>query len=185
MRESALELQYAPFTIVRDRREKAPWYFHDIEQRKRDGGGHLVVESVVRTIRTGDYTIDGLEKCLSIERKSVADLVRCVCGKDRRRFVGGGGQLDRLNDLQSGHVVIEGGWPQIIKEADRNRYDRRACAVTIISAAMRRFPAVHWWTFPGKRMAEIMAFRILEYGWKMHGLDLWTTKENGDGEERS
>ena len=91
MRESALELQYAPFTIVRDRREKAPWYFHDIEQRKRDGGGHLVVESVVRTIRTGDYTIDGLEKCLSIERKSVADLVRCVCGKDLRRCVGGGG----------------------------------------------------------------------------------------------
>lgn len=178
------QIHYSPFKIVRDQREKAPWYFHDIEARKGEGGGFVVVESIVRTLKTGDYTIDGFERSLSVERKSVPDLVKCLHGKDRRRFVGAGGQLDRLSQMQSGHVVVEGGWPQIFKEADRHSYDRRTCAVTVISAVMRRYSSIHWWMFPSKRMAEIMTFRILEYGWKMHGLGLLKKDDGDDGEER-
>ena len=57
-----------------DTREQAPL---DLEKYG------LVVER--RTLAWGDYSIKGLEKIVTIERKSIDDFTAC-CGNDRSRF---------------------------------------------------------------------------------------------------
>lgn len=44
------------------------------------------------TLQTGDYTVEGMESLLSLERKSLADLVACTV-TDRRRFLAACGRL--------------------------------------------------------------------------------------------
>jgi ERCC4-type nuclease len=50
--------------LVIDSREQAPLAFERLE-------------SVRGTLRTGDYSVRGLEDLFSVERKTVADLVGC------------------------------------------------------------------------------------------------------------
>ena len=39
-----------------------------------------------KALKTGDYTVEGMEKCLCLERKSLADIVACAVS-DRKRFI--------------------------------------------------------------------------------------------------
>lgn len=47
------------------------------------------------TLKTGDYTLEGMESLLSLERKSLADLVACTVTY-RRRFIAACGRLARF-----------------------------------------------------------------------------------------
>ncbi len=47
------------------------------------------------TLKTGDYTLEGMESLLSLERKSLADLVACTVTY-RRRFIATCGRLARF-----------------------------------------------------------------------------------------
>lgn len=47
------------------------------------------------TLKTGDYTVEGMEGLLSLERKSLADLVACTV-TSRRRFIATCGRLARF-----------------------------------------------------------------------------------------
>ena len=84
MAKKKQEFHYVDFTIVRDKQEKAPFLFHDIEARAGEGGRHVVVESEVKHLKTGDYSIIGLEDVVTVERKSVDDLCNCILS-DRNR----------------------------------------------------------------------------------------------------
>ena len=167
------------FQIIRDTREQAPWYFRDIPATKEQGGGMNVVDVIDRAMRTGDYSIQGLEDQISVERKSIPDLLNCIIG-DRKRFRK---QLDRLNEVENGHVVVEGDWMAIFREMEARGKVPRMAVVSVISWAMRHVPSVHWWFLPGKRPAEILAFRLLEYAHKMRQLGL-LKDGNSDGEEK-
>jgi ERCC4-type nuclease len=48
------------------------------------------------TLNTGDYTLEGMEHLLSLERKSLADLVTCTV-TDRRRFIAACGRLSQFH----------------------------------------------------------------------------------------
>jgi ERCC4-type nuclease len=61
--------------VVVDTREQRPWSFSEI-------GG---LESVRRKLDLGDYSIEGLEARVCIERKSLDDFVKS-CTKDKIRF---------------------------------------------------------------------------------------------------
>jgi ERCC4-type nuclease len=47
------------------------------------------------TLKTGDYTVEGMESLLSLERKSLADLISCTVTY-RKRFLAACGRLARL-----------------------------------------------------------------------------------------
>lgn len=80
------------FTIVQDSREQSPWKFPP-EQ---------VV--TVGTLQTGDYSIEGLTDLVTVERKSVPDLVGCI-GKGRERFER---ELHRMRGYRFACVIVEG-----------------------------------------------------------------------------
>jgi hypothetical protein len=76
------ELYVAPWIALVDNSEQAPWSFQGIYDRLGPKGSFVPV--MIRTrrveLKTGDYTISGLEDRLTIERKSGADFIGSVTG---------------------------------------------------------------------------------------------------------
>lgn len=83
-------------TAITDSREQNPF---DLSPMK----------SVVGTLNVGDYSVQGLESVISIERKSLMDFVAC-CGRERARFQR---ELDRLRGWPVSAVLIESTWTEI------------------------------------------------------------------------
>lgn len=67
------------------------------------------------TLKTGDYTLEGMESLLSLERKSLADLVACTVTY-RRRFIATCGRLARFRWkailVEATYEDIRGGFRQ-------------------------------------------------------------------------
>lgn len=81
--------------IIVDTREQKPYNF--------------TVPTVKKALVSGDYSIVGYEEDITVERKSLPDLVRC-CGRDRNRFMD---QCKRLLDVKHRLLVVEAGWGEI------------------------------------------------------------------------
>lgn len=77
------------FRIVIDTREQQPWAFD--------------CPTVRRTLDAGDYSVDGLETVVAVERKSLKDFASTVI-HDFGRF---GAELERLARLDAACVVVE------------------------------------------------------------------------------
>jgi ERCC4-type nuclease len=78
------------FRIVVDTREQAPLRFG-------------AWPTVAAGLRTGDYSIEGFEDRVAVERKGLSDLFTCV-GRERPRFER---ELVRLAAMDYGAVVLE------------------------------------------------------------------------------
>ena len=61
------------------------------------------------TLTTGDYSVQGLEHIVAIERKSLPDLIACV-GRERERF---DREVQRLLAYPVRALVVEANWDQI------------------------------------------------------------------------
>lgn len=77
--------------IVIDSQEKAPWFF-GAEQR-----------TIRRSLDTGDYSIQSYESLITVERKSLNDLVHTVI-HDWRRFTH---ELRRMAAMDVAAIVVE------------------------------------------------------------------------------
>ena len=88
----------APIIII-DTREKKPYGF---------SGEH---DTINISLEAGDYSIQGLEAEVMIERKTLHDLVRCV-GSDRKRFMK---QMRRLIKIPQCMLLVESSWKEIQK----------------------------------------------------------------------
>lgn len=85
----------APVTVVIDTREQTPWRFADDE-----------LVTVSRCLAAGDYSVDGLETQIALERKSLDDFVQTVIHA-RERFER---ELQKLAAYQLAAVVVEGSY---------------------------------------------------------------------------
>lgn len=141
-----------------DSREQSPWGFGNIRGKDRL---LIYVERVVTTLKTGDYSIEGYRDEVTIERKSLDDLVNC-CGKERARFEE---EHRRLQQFGAGNscVVVEANWQDVYKHNYTSQIAPKCVMRTQISWFARY--GVPWF-FPGsRRAAEIWAFRFFEL-WK-------------------
>ncbi len=68
-----------------------------------------IPNSISKKLETGDYSVEGYEDEIALERKSLPDLFSCL-GKDRKRFEC---QLDRLSEIRYGGVVITSSYSNI------------------------------------------------------------------------
>ena len=93
--------------IVVDTREQTPWSF-DPDR----------VDTVVGTLRTGDYSLAGHTDDVAIERKSLDDLVGSLI-QGRERFER---ELERLRTFTLRAVIVEGSYLDIAS----HRYVSRA-----------------------------------------------------------
>jgi DNA excision repair protein ERCC-4 len=81
--------------ILKDSREKKPWEFQNFDECEAE---------VCVTLKTGDYTIEGYEDKIIIDRKGcVAELANNL-GKDYKRFRN---ELKRMEDFEEAYIVCD------------------------------------------------------------------------------
>lgn len=85
--------------IIIDTREQTPWSFPP------------EVETMPGTLQAGDYSLQGFEKHIALERKSLPDFISC-CGSERERFTA---ELQRLKAYSLRAVIIEGNFQDVIQ----------------------------------------------------------------------
>jgi len=159
-------LVVSPFTVVIDTREQAPFDFSEVPARESDGGGYVVVRCVRRGLPTGDYSIEGFESRVAVERKSLADLYGTL-GRGRERFAR---EFDRLAELEFAAVVVEGGWQHVVDPEGNDplwysRLEPRSVWGTVF-AWSQRVPHVHWYMMGSRWLAEFATYEILERFWR-------------------
>jgi len=93
----AKKKKYRKFTIIRDSREKSGcgWNFRASANCK---------EVIIKKLDTGDYSLEGYEDLIMIERKSIPDLWGSL-GQWRERFMK---EMDRALEYPVRYLVIEG-----------------------------------------------------------------------------
>jgi DNA excision repair protein ERCC-4 len=158
------DLYVCPFTVLRDTREQSPWSFNGIILSKR----LWVIRWQLATLATGDYSIDGMQDRLLIERKSAADFTGSVTG--------GAARFKREHERMA-EVVAAGGFACVVIEGDMARIcddldaevGRRVNSDHILGACAS-WPAryrVPWFFAGDRRRAELLAFRILMKQWSV------------------
>jgi hypothetical protein len=108
--EPGLSPLMAPFTMVVDSREQHPYTFAAIRADADAGRRPVVVPIVSAGLPAGDYSIEGLENVVAVERKSLQDCFSTL-GQGRARFVR---ELERLAQYEFAAVVVEAEWSEII-----------------------------------------------------------------------
>lgn len=151
-------LQVCPFSIIVDTREQLPYTF--------DGIG-CVVPTIISGLDSGDYSIDGMDAMISIERKSLDDLYGSVTW-GRKRFEREISRLDELPGFAA--VVIEADWREIETPLEHrpgwiNQTDPQSVVGTI-NAWSIRYPRVHWIPCGTRRGAEVRTFQLLAAAYK-------------------
>jgi hypothetical protein len=160
----------APFVVAVDDREKLPFAFAGLHADARQHSRPLLVETVVRHLPTGDYTIDGYTPDggglwagkVGVERKSLADLYGTV-GRHRARFER---ELERLDALDVAWVVVEAEWSTILAGPPGRCELPPKVISRSVTAWEIRYPRVHWRMMPGRAVAEATTYRLLERYWK-------------------
>lgn len=137
-------------TIAIDTREQRPYTFEIVR--------NPVVEfdTERKTLSTGDYATGRAV----IERKSLADLYGTVT-HGRERFIR---ELQRMSEFEFAAIVIEAEWSAILKPNDHLQKPTQATPKSVMASLLawtQRF-GVHVFTCPGRDVAEIFTFRLLE-----------------------
>jgi hypothetical protein len=150
------------FQIVIDSREKTPFLFHGLKADAAQGRRPLMVATTVKGLPSGDYSIEGHEGAVAVERKSLADLYSTISqGRDRFER-----ELERLDAMACAAVVIEASWHQIINDPPPYSKLPAKNVFRSILSWQQRWPRVNWWPAEGRRFAEVITFRWLERFWK-------------------
>jgi DNA excision repair protein ERCC-4 len=158
----------SPFVVKIDQRERDGhrYSFDNLRTDKRLGCRPIQVQTKVCHLRTGDYTLEGFEDQIAIERKGgrdgVADLYSTL-GQARLRFQR---ELYRLSQLQWAAVVVESDWTAILTQPpERSRLLPKTIFRSVLAWSIR-FPTVHWFMCPGRAFAEATTYRLLERWWR-------------------
>ncbi len=101
--------------IIQDTREQTPLRFSD------------AVQIAPGTLQTGDYSLQGLESLVAVERKNLDDFIGCRQGDNRDRFKS---EMERLRAYRYRLVVIEGSY----METHFHRYKSRILPQSIIGS---------------------------------------------------
>ena len=119
-----------PFTVIVDTAEQMPYSFHAIPPRAEHKAQRLVVPTKREHLATGDYSIEGFENRVAVERKSLNDLYGTLAA-GRGRF---GREFERLQDMEFAAVVVEADWRNVCKPGDPHVQQKKALD-TLVDAA--------------------------------------------------
>lgn len=118
-------------------------------------------QTVVKGLKTGDYSLEGYENYVAVERKSKMDAYGCVGGA-RSRFEN---CLERLSSLDRACVVIECGLGEFARPPERTKVDARMAVGSYISWSVQYRIPVFW--CDTREYAERVTVRFLA-GWMKH-----------------
>ena len=150
-------------TIVIDTREQLNYTFSALRADSREGGGVLSVPTRGATLPSGDYSLEGYESLVAVERKSKADAFSTIGTANRERFVR---ELERLAEYQFAAVVVEAEWSEILSNPPPHTQVTPKTLYRSVLAWQQRYPRVHWMMVPGREAGELTTYRILERFWR-------------------
>jgi len=155
-------LTTSPFTVLVDTREQLPYTFAGLRADAKEGGGPLTVRTRLETLDAGDYSIEGYDRLVTVERKSPSDLAGTLTS-GRRRF---NDELDRLREYDAAWIVVEAELSELFKGV---AFAPGFRARTVTRSAMflqLRYPRIHWWCVPGRAVAEAVTYQLLRTWWR-------------------
>lgn len=170
-----------PFEIAIDNKETLPYRFtgftacHQDAQRYRDKTKKQTIKKATGLplyvlwktchLRTGDYSIVGMEKLVTIERKTLTDFYGSLGGKGGERRSRLAREHERMSKMVFAAVIIEANWTEIFASApEYSKLTPRSVHRTMCSWQQRY--GVPWLAMADRRLAEITTFRILEKFWR-------------------
>lgn len=175
-----------PFTVVIDSNETAPFPFQGFTAPGTRKAEPDTVPLLVPTVRQAlwahqrrevevkgelhsvgfaDYSLQGYQSRLSIERKSLSDLYATLSTR-RQRFEA---EIKRLHeDCLFASVVVEADLGQILNYRETGL--NPASVIGTITAWKIRYPRVHWDLLPGRAAAERWTFRLLDKFWTQYSV---------------
>lgn len=149
-----------PFTILVSGAEQARYWFTGINGDAKDKNRPLVVNTEWAHLKTGDYTVQGMEERVTVERKSVEDLLQTLAhGRDRFKR-----EHERMAEMECACVMIEGTWPEILAGDFDHGVSAKVAFRTWLSWSMDF--GVPWYAVGPRRLAEVMTFRFLQKFWE-------------------
>jgi DNA excision repair protein ERCC-4 len=131
--------------IVVDTREQRPYLFPHF---------------VSKALKAGDYSLEGFESRVAVERKSKEDAYGSL-GSGRQRFEA---EWLRLSKLDYGGIVIESGLPDFLREPPAySLMNPRAALCTLVAWSIKY--GVPVWFAGDRRHAKALVLRLLTYWW--------------------
>lgn len=149
-----------PFTILVSGAEQARYWFTGLQADAAQKYRPLTINSKRSHLETGDYTIEGMQDRVAVERKSVPDLLQTLAdGRDRFRR-----EHERMAKMEAACVMIEGTWPEIILETHEHGVTPKVALRTWLSWSIDF--GIPWYAVGPRRLAEILTFRFLQKFWE-------------------
>jgi DNA excision repair protein ERCC-4 len=103
------------------------------EPKRHPWAKYLTAPTIIGTIETGDFSLPGCEHLVSVERKSLPDLMQCLSW-DRERFED---ELKRSRKIASFAVVVEGPFIALLVGRYRSNMEPKAALESVISLEAR------------------------------------------------
>lgn len=144
----------APFRIVVDSREQAPYTF---EGYRSADGQPLIIPTAEGGLPTGDYSIAGYEDEVCVERKSIGDLFATL-GQRREQFEA---EHDRMAGMASACVVIEATWDDIILRPPKQSLLNPKSVFGTAASWLHKY-GVPWFTLGHRKAAELWTYTFLK-----------------------
>ncbi len=119
------ELRQEDIVAIRDSREQSPLNLEPFQQ-------------ITATLTTGDYSVQGLETKICIERKSLADLTMSL-GQERERF---DKEMRRILAYPHRCLVIEGDLQDVVQHKYRSKIHPNAVLSSLMGYAAHGIPFV-------------------------------------------
>lgn len=185
--EAGPDLVRQPFLILIDKAEKAPWDFHGLRARSFiDKDMRQYAHRTERRflgIGCGDYSLEGYERRIGIERKSMVDFQGTLLGWSHEMETGGAGswtvdvdrrarfkrELKTLSAMESKAVIVEASFGQCLEQAPewgkRSAGENSKYLHATFIAWASEFPGVPWIFCDSRELAAITAFRMMEQFW--------------------
>lgn len=135
------------FIIAVDTRERKPYQF---------------LESELKTLSAGDYSIVGLENRIVIERKTKEDAYASL-GAGRARFER---ELKRLSQYDYSAIVIESNLIDFLQAPAFTKMNPKAAMNSLVSWSVKY--KVFIFFASDRRHAKALIYRILQKYWKHH-----------------
>ena len=101
-------------TVIRDSREREGYYFS-----KFDNCNGMVVQK----LDTGDYTIQGLEDKICVERKGCIEEVAINLGKKKKQFLA---EIERMKEFPHRFILLEFSLDDLMKFPEGTRIPNTA-----------------------------------------------------------
>ncbi|MBU1701035.1 MAG: hypothetical protein KJ970_13855 [Candidatus Eisenbacteria bacterium] len=119
--------------------------------------------SQIKTLKTGDYSIIGLEDRVAVERKTTADAFSSL-GRYRSRFRA---EVERLSNYGYAAIVVEASIPDLLKPPPFSRMNPKAVINSLLGWSVRYGVNI---IFAGDRQyGNAITRTLLEKYWKYYG----------------